>query len=77
MNDSQKLVKLALAARRVIEAHNKAAAELEPGFTCGCATVCQPLIEALEDLHESRAKSRRTKCCAADGGAGHFGSCVR
>jgi hypothetical protein len=77
MNDSQKLVKLAMAARRVIESHNKAASELEPGFTCGCSTVCQPLIEALGGQRESGAKSRRRNCCSADGGAGHFGTCVR
>jgi hypothetical protein len=48
VNDSDRLMKLALAAGRVIEAHNKAAAEMESGFICGCKTVCGPLIAALE-----------------------------
>jgi len=50
MNDLQKLVRLAVVARAVIEAHNTAASEMEPGFTCGCKTVCQPLLNALEEV---------------------------
>lgn len=50
MNDSDRLVKLALAAGKVIDLHNKAAAEMEPGFTCGCKTVCRILLDSLEEV---------------------------
>lgn len=46
-DDANKLLRLGLAVGRVLEAHDKAASEFEPGFSCGCKTVCQPLTEAL------------------------------
>ena len=60
IDDSEKFMILAIRVCKIVDAHDKAAAEMEPGFTCGCKTVCQPIFQALEDLG-LKSKPKRVK----------------
>src|SRR6266704_837085 len=33
--------------KAIVSTHNRTAAEIEPGFTCGCASVCVPALDAI------------------------------